>query len=385
MTDSTARAEKQATTNTYQWYSPRCWHGMCAGDWLRMLRRNRWAVSPTRWGLAGTISVAAAFNSALAATQRLGWERKIRATRLVADPIFIMGHWRAGTTLLHEILVQDERFSYPDTYACFAPNHFILSRPLMVPWLRFLLPKLRPMDNMRLGWDRPQEDEFALANMGLPSPYESLAFPNRISPGTAHLDTRQWSDAERAWWKDRFLWFLKCVTYRDPRQIVLKSPPHTARLKLLAELFPRAKFVHIARNPYALFASTVRLWKSLAYVQGLQVPRNEDLEEHVLGALEEMYARLAEQQQHVCPKHFAEVRYEDLVADPEPAMRLVYQQLELGEFEAFLPKLDKYRSDTANYAAQRYDLPDATCKMIRHRWADYFQRYGYPDLSTSDR
>jgi len=350
---------------------------MRSGDWLRMLRRNGWSVSPTRWGLAGTISVATAVNSALAGAQRLGWERKIEATRLVADPIFIMGHWRSGTTLLHEILVQDERFAYPDTYACFAPNHFLLSRPLMVPWLRFLLPKLRPMDNMRLGWERPQEDEFALANMGLPSPYEALAFPNRIPPGTAHLDTRQWSDVDRRRWKDQFLWFLKCVTYRDPRQIVLKSPPHTARLELLVELFPHAKFVHIARNPYALFASTVRLWKSLAYVQGLQVPRNEDLEEQVLGALEQMYARLVEQQAHVCPDFYAEVRYEQLVADPAQVMRSVYQQLDLGAFEAFLPKLEKYRCDTADYAANRYDLPEEKCAIIRHRWADYFQRYGY--------
>jgi len=35
------------------------------------------------------------------------------------------------------------------------------------------------MDNMPVGWDRPQEDEFALMNLGLGSPYEVVVFPNR--------------------------------------------------------------------------------------------------------------------------------------------------------------------------------------------------------------
>ena len=34
------------------------------------------------------------------------------------------------------------------------------------------------MDNMTAGWDCPQEDEFALCNMGLRSPYLTIAFPN---------------------------------------------------------------------------------------------------------------------------------------------------------------------------------------------------------------
>ena len=32
---------------------------------------------------------------------------------------------------------------------------------------------------MPVGWDRPQEDEFALMNLGLGSPYEVVVFPNR--------------------------------------------------------------------------------------------------------------------------------------------------------------------------------------------------------------
>ena len=69
------------------------------------------------------------------------------------------------------------------------------------------------MDNMRLGWERPQEDEFALCNMGLRSPYEYLAFPNHLQPGTTHLNAEEWADEDVDRWKASFVWFIKCITY----------------------------------------------------------------------------------------------------------------------------------------------------------------------------
>ena len=53
-------------------------------------------------------------------------------------PVFVIGHWRAGTTLLHELLVRDPRHTYPNTYDCFGPNHFLLrlgglNRLMVVP------------------------------------------------------------------------------------------------------------------------------------------------------------------------------------------------------------------------------------------------------------
>ena len=90
--------------------------------------------------------------------------RRIAQQPIKDAPIFIIGHWRSGTTLLHELMSLDERFTFPTTYECFVPNHFLISA-WFDAWLKCLLPKQRPMDNMALGWDRPQEDEFALCNM----------------------------------------------------------------------------------------------------------------------------------------------------------------------------------------------------------------------------
>ena len=198
--------------------------------------------------------------------------RKIDRTEIEDDPIFVIGHWRSGTTLLHELLVLDPRHTFPDTYACFAPNHFLVSGWLMKPCLQMLLPSRRPMDNMAAGWDHPQEDEFALCNMGVRSPYLTIAFPNHPPQDQEYLDLRGVPAAAVDRWKRALLWFLKCLTLRNPKRIVLKSPPHTCRIRTLLEMFPKAKFVHIVRDPYVIFPSTVNLWKRLYRDEGLQVP-----------------------------------------------------------------------------------------------------------------
>ena len=61
-------------------------------------------ITPSRIPLALSVSAATAANSLLAGTQSLFWNRRIEATKLPDDPIFVVGHWRSGTTLLHELL-----------------------------------------------------------------------------------------------------------------------------------------------------------------------------------------------------------------------------------------------------------------------------------------
>src|SRR4029077_5609932 len=92
--------------------------------------------------------------------------------------IFIIGHWRTGTTLLYELLTLDQRFIAPTPMECFAPA-VCLGFGRVLRWLSFMLPANRPMDNMPVGWDRPQEDEFALMNLGLGSPALEWAVVNR--------------------------------------------------------------------------------------------------------------------------------------------------------------------------------------------------------------
>src|SRR5262249_14518448 len=154
------------------------------------------------------------------------------------------------------------------------------------------------------GWDRPQEDEFALCMLGVPSPYLTVAFPNHSPQCREYLDLEQLAPRRRATWKREFYRFLQHVTFRNPRRLILKSPTHPCRMKVLLELFPQARFVHIVRDPYVVFPSTVNLWKSLYRTHGLQRPRFDGLDEHVLSTFTHLYAKLDEGRRLVDPARF---------------------------------------------------------------------------------
>ena len=124
------------------------------------------------------------------------------------------------------------------------------------------------------------------------------------------------SPAELARWKRLFVRFLKEVTVRTGKRLVLKSPPHTARVPVLLDLFPDARFVHIVRDPRVVFPSTVNLWKTLARTHGLQRPEWPGIEEKVLREFRVIYDRLEEARPLFKPGQFAELRYEELIKDP---------------------------------------------------------------------
>ncbi len=146
------------------------------------------------------ITAAGPFNTGLYLTQRLIYGRKLAAAELHGPPVFIVGHWRSGTTLLHELMVRDERLSSPSTFQCFAPHHFLVSEWFFRRFGAWLLPGKRPMDNMAAGWDRPQEDEFALIELGLPSPYRRMAFPNQPPVDLDYLDFKSVPQADIDRW-----------------------------------------------------------------------------------------------------------------------------------------------------------------------------------------
>ena len=150
---------------------------MNASAWFPMLVRNRFAVTVSRIPFALLVSVYAIFNSALASLQSLIFAKRIAET-VLEPPVFIIGHWRTGTTWMHELLACDPSFRTPISLECFAPGHALVSGFLLRK-LSAILPPVRPADAMQVGWDLPQEDEFALLNLGIGSPYETIFFPNR--------------------------------------------------------------------------------------------------------------------------------------------------------------------------------------------------------------
>ena len=343
-----------------QEWSPRLWHGADLYAWLRLLVRNRFAVQPPYWHIAAVASVASLMNSTLRLLTDAAYGGQVERTVIREAPLFIVGHWRTGTTLLHELLILDPRHTFPTTFQCLVPHHWLLTETRLSTHL--LVPDaVAPADGqhgdglgsaaggrVRPGRPRPA---VAVPDHRLPQP--PAAGPGSFRPGTAAAP-RAGRPGSAA-----FLHFLRGLTFKDPRRLVLKSPTHSCRIKTLLELFPDARFVHIVRDPHVVFPSTVNLWKSLYRNHGLQTPTFAGLEEQVFETFNHLYAKLEEGKRLVAPGRFHELRYEDLIRDPEGEMRLLYDRLGLGGFDDALPRRPAVSARTRRVPDEPLPVVDA--------------------------
>jgi omega-hydroxy-beta-dihydromenaquinone-9 sulfotransferase len=363
-------------------WSPHMWVGMDFFAWLRLIVRNGFAVHWTLIYVAVAITITSCFHTILRVLQDAIWGRQIQKTRLRKSPIFVLGHWRTGTTHLHDLLVLDERFTAPTTYECLSPNDFLVTEEIVTRFMWFLMPSRRPMDNMKMSWQRAQEDEFAMAMLGAHSPYLTIAFPNNRRKDAQYLDFAGVSPRRVRCWQSLLERFLKTITFRRDKRLVLKSPPHTARIRILQDMFPNAIFIHIVRDPYVVFPSTVNLWKSLYHHHGLQRPNNLNLREEVFDTFLRLYEALERDRPLVPPERFHEVKYEDLVRDPVGEMSKLYERLNLGGFDEYRPRLEAYLATLKGYETNKYNLAPEERAEITRRWAKVIERYGYAQTAT---
>lgn len=377
MSQAESPVETSPALNPQAWWTPRLWVGSGFPGLARLLIRNRFDVSLSCVHAAVIDLMVSVGNSGVGVLQDLWFGRRIARMEVSEPPVFIIGHWRSGTTLLHELLIRDERHSFPNSYQCLAPRHFLITERVGMRLLRFLMPKLRVMDGMPLGFERPQEEEFALCNLGVPSPYLTMAFPNR-PPQYPEYFTLEDVDAEsRERWKRMYLRFLKQLTYRDPRRLVLKSPLNTFRIPLLLELFPDARFVHIVRNPYDVFPSTVHVWKSLYQRQGFQVPDYKGLDEYVFDTYLRMHGQLDRTRHLIAPERFYEIGFEKLVDDPLGQIERLYDALGLGEFERARPRIEEHLQSIKGYKTNHYYIDPRLRAEIASRWREQILKYDY--------
>ena len=208
-------------------------------------------------------------NSVGARIERGRFGRRIDATQ-VQPPLFILGHYRSGTTHLHNLLALDPQFAAPTFFQALNPHTFLTTERWAAPVADRLVVRRRYQDEVALGAGVPTEDEIALGTMTGLSPYLGWYFPRGRADYDRYLTFRGVPDEEVARWGHALTTFLKKLTLRYGRPLVLKSPPHTARIRLLLGLFPDARFVHIHRDPYDVFRSTRHMIRAVQPVFRLQ-------------------------------------------------------------------------------------------------------------------
>jgi hypothetical protein len=279
--------------------------GITSAQWARMVWRHGGSMDVfTYWPRLLFITCMSVLNSFFALCDWLVYGRAVANQQLNDEPVFVLGHPRTGTTHLHNLLSKDERFAFATTFSVGFPSSFLCLRAV-APAIGLLMDSTRPMDNMSLAWDTPQEDVLAMNQMSSgTSPYAPLLFPRKeksFRPFYRFLLARTGSgedsdleledadaepcdpkDFER--WRRAFILFLKKTQYAAGgarKRLLLKSPVHTARVRLIKSLFPKATFVFIHRHPLEVFRSAAHMADAYYWQCYLQRPRALDVQEFI--------------------------------------------------------------------------------------------------------
>jgi omega-hydroxy-beta-dihydromenaquinone-9 sulfotransferase len=358
-------------------FGPGLLGGLTLGAWLKLLAENRFAVAPSRLPRALSITFQSGQNSIFHLVERLRFGPAVKLVT-VPPPSFVLGHWRNGTTHLHNLLTVDNRFAFPNTYQVLFPLTFLTTEKMSSGLIDFFMPKRRPMDNVAWNIKSPQEDEFALCVASRMSPCMGWLFPKRREHYDRYLTFEGVSQPEIERWKDAFVAFLQKLTWMSGRPLILKSPPHTARIKLLLEMFPEARFVHIHRNPYAVFPSSRKTFLVSSEMNGLQPPRTHDLDDSIFRQYRTMYDAFFAERSLIPSGHYHEVAFEQLESNPVGEVARLYESLSLPDFAYVEPSLRRYLDSVAGYEKNAFPaLSDELRQRIAEEWQTCFTEWGY--------
>lgn len=360
--------------------APTMWHGMTAAVWYRLLRRNGFAVSRERLSRAALLTVISLVNSVLAAVARVRLCSNPDEMVIRRAPVIVLGHWRTGTTALHELLASHPDHVSPTTFQTIAPSHFLISERWLAPIVRRLLPSDRGFDTMRLEVDAPQEDEFAINALGLPSSLAFFGFANTLHQNHGDDAITALLGPEEGPFLQQWMGFLKAVQHGAPRsRLVLKNPAHLARIKIITEQLPDARFIHVVRHPYEVFVSTRRMVRKMIAAQGFQPGASQAqwLDEVLLATLPALYQRYWETEHLIPETNRLIVRNEDLRADPQAVLSTIHTKLGLATFDPNEAASRQALSYVNDRTISDCTLENEDRKKVAAAWGQYAERYGY--------
>lgn len=345
--------------------------------WWTLLRENQFGVSAKYWRRTSTVSIVSMLNSRDRRKEEREYGAQVAQTNIMT-PVFVLGHWRSGTTLLHNLLALDEQFAYPNLFEVTNPHTFLTREVHVERQMMEASAEKRHMDNMQVTYRSPGEDESALAVLSLRSPLLGWLFPQREAFYDRFLTFHDASEADQERWKAALKMFLQKLTWRYNKPILLKSPHHTARVRLLLEMFPNARFVHIYRNPYNVFQSTQKLYATAVPRSYLQLPNGTDPVQGILHRYNLMYDAFFAEQPLIPHGQYCEVAFEDLESNMVGTIESIYSQLNLPGFAAVRPAISQYAARTSDYQKNRHDtLPEGLHNRVAQAWRRNFERWGY--------
>ncbi len=312
---------------------------------------------------------------------------KPKVVRKNEPPVFIVGFWRSGTTLLHSLLCQDRRAGYVTTFHGVFPN-LVLSR---FKWLKEFtnrfLPKERPFDSYPMDMDFPQEEEFAMMSLQPKSLYRFFYFPKDLADIYENdLYFERLPSVHRKRWEREYLSLIdNAMLNTGGERYMSKNPCNIFRIRTLKGLFPDARFIFIYRDPYLVVESLFRFAHKILPGSELQ---------HLEGGMQrEQFARLYRDsineylsaKESISPGNLIEIKYEDFKENPLDFLRDIYARFNIPGFGEALPLMKAYLEKNTTPSRTPYQLSPDTFRLVNEYAGDIVLKYGYPIVDAEIR
>lgn len=293
------------------------------------------------------------------------------------NPLFILGHWRSGTTFLHNVLCQDPKAAYITTYQSLFPEH-LMSQWLFKTFMRTVMPKKRPSDNVELSVNFPQEDEFAMGNMISYCYYYFFHFPfDWPEYYRKYIGFEEHEKVSRRWKAAYHRLISKAILHTGGTRAIFKNPVNTGRVKTLLEMFPEAKFIFIYRNPVVVYLSTKKFFIKLFPTLQFQ----KISEEQICDLIFEVYQKLMEdyfRDKALIPaENLIEICFEDFEEKPLEHLEKIYQTLHLSNFKEAQPYLEDYVRSQETYEKNRYKISQKELDRVLSHWKFTMETWQY--------
>jgi sulfotransferase family protein len=305
----------------------------------------------------------------------------------VADPVFIIGLPRTGTTHLHGLMSQDPANRAPFTWEVMYPAAHGTTPAEVAP--------VRARTQSRLDWANRLAPEFMRIHPIAPDlPQECIAIHAQVFMGiqfhTTHnvpsfQDWFERSPQDLAYdFHRRLLQHLQANRPGD--RWVLKAPGHLFSLGALLRRYPSARIVQTHRDPLRVMASMA------SHATVLRRAFSDNADPRAIAAdWTDRWARALDDflaaRERANPAQFLDVAYESIERSPLEAIERVYDFLGWpltdtgrGAIERFLAANPKDKHGAHRYTLEQYGLDPAA---LTRRFATYCERFDIPVRTTS--